>query len=596
MRKFLPLMIIIVLAASCHVNDSKVEEEALLKRMPFNERVFLLNSVAGESRIYELDYDFQGLGSEAVLNRLETESPIPNGGHMTMSPDNEWITIVVSKQSTIYLVNVNSGEVRELILFDYNPDGMYYDEHYNNRMFTGKITQVDVDEDGFLFIAGQAGFFKVVADNGNGLADPSYVNVGADIWSDEDPTLCSARNVSLGACGQVWVHAVPFKFSGDAYVETTEDGEDYFDDLTEFNSKKVKFQGGDILFTQNGTETDGFEAQRLISFSQWKNNTAIALDLTWDWANKEISFTASKVFGASSSHSFAKQKSGKVTGAALTGDNYVFTSHHKKGFLNLWNLHGDLITKVDFTINDPIAGDKFKDNKTVHFWGDMTSTQSFDKNSLNPSGSSSNEIPGAYSQYWDFSSADAHQYAEIKLYRPGSGMSADPNNISEDEYNSTNESRANAANADIADYNKNGSKFVSLGKGNGYAMMRFEEAVAVEDNTVLQVVETSWNRNANYSSLASAYSAYPEKVDVYVLKSELPRYYTSGLESTVDHNWVLVGQAGIANNLFSIGDVSALDGATFQWVMLVDAYSTTPDGFDINFVSVFESPETNDAP
>ncbi|WP_421870852.1 hypothetical protein [Marinoscillum sp.] len=593
MRKLSLLFLVVLLAASCTVNDYQSEQEVMLKRMPFNERVFLLNSVSGESRIYELDYDFQGLASEAVLNRLETESKVPAGGHMTMSPDNEWLTVVVAKVGKIFLVNVNSGEVRTLMLYNYNPDGMYYDEHYENRRFEGAITQVDVDEEGFLFIAGKSGFFKVVADNGDGKADPSNVNVGSDIWSDVDASLCSSANSGLGACGEVWVHAVPFTFSGDAYVESTDDGEDYFEDAEEFNSKRVKFLGGDILFTQNSTETDGFEAQRLISFSQWKNNTAIALDLTWDWTNKEISFTASKIFGGDKNNPFATQKTGKVTGAALTGDNFVFTSHHKKDFINLWNLHGDLITKVQFTINDPSQNNKFKDGKTVHYWGDMASTQSFDKNSQNPSGSSTKEIPGQYSQYWDFSSEIIHQYAEIKLYRPGSGMDDDPNNMSEEDYNATSESRSNAANVDIADYNKNGSKFVSLGKENGYALLRFQNAIEVGPRTTLQVVETSWNKQPSYTSLESAFSAYPESAKVYVLRDELPRYYTSGLEvikegKSPGHDWVLVGTAGIAGNLFELDQVDGLEGHQFQWVMVVDSGSTTPDGYDLNFVSAYD--------
>lgn len=584
MKKLMSLAVLAVVVYGCNVDQPLEEVETSLKRMPFNERVFMLNSVGNESRIYEVDYDFQGLGDEAVLNRLTTDQTIPNGGHMTMSPDNEWLTVVVSSKSKIYLVNVSSGEVKVLNLYDFNPDGMHYEEHFNNRAFTGQITQVDVDQDGFLFIAGKAGFYKVVADNGNGVTDPSLVNEGADIWSDTDPTLCEESGIN--ACGQVWVHAVPFTFSGDAYVESTDDGEDYFDELTTFNPKRVKFYGGDILFTQNSTETDGFESQRLISFSQWQGNISIALDLTWDWASKEISFTASKVFGGNG-HAFHNKSAGRVTGAALTGDNMVLTSHNNKSSLYLWNLYGDLVTEVSFTINDPSAGDKFKNGKVVHNWGDMASTQSFDKNSENPDGTSSKEIEGEYSGYWDMSHMLNHQYAEIKLYRPGAAMSNDPNNLSEEDYNSTPESRANAANADIADYNKNGSKFVSLGKSGGYAMFRFSEPVTVKSGTKLQVVETSWNRNAIYSSVESAFSAYPEKVSVYVLKGETPRYYSSGLESTSVHDWVLAGTAGISHNELTLADAD-LVGETIQWVMIKDDYSTTPDGYDLNFVSIYE--------
>ena len=589
MKKFKIALLIAVtfIAYQCQEPVSEIQvEDVEFRRMPFNERVFLLDSRNGESRIFVVDYDFQGLGDEATLTRLQTQKSIPNGGHMTMSPDNQWLTIVVARVGKIFLVNVDSGEVRELQLFNFNPDGMHYDEHFENRKFTGKITQVDVDQEGFLFIAGKSGFFKVVADNGDGMKDPSFVNEGADIWSDTDPSLCNAANAHLNQCGEVWVHVIPFTFSGNSYVETTDDGEDYFEDTTPFDPKRVKFRGGDILFTQNSDETDGFEQQRLLSFSQWKGNVAIALDLNWDWDAKTIDFTASKVFGGSKSHDFHKNHTERVTGAALTGDNMVFTSHHKKSFINLWNLHGEHIAKVHFVFE----GEKFKGGTKNHNWGDMTSTQSFDKNSQNPAGSNNKEIDGEYYDDWYRGNLEAHQYAEVKLYRPGPGMQKDPNNLSEEDYNSSSESRSNAANADIADYNKNGSKFVSLGKDGGYILMRFQDAVPVTENTALQVVETSWNRQASYSTLEEAWNSYPERVNVFVLRGETPRYYSAGLEDTNTHDWVLVGEAGIANNEFDLSD-SGLEGETFQWVMIRDEISTTPDGFDVNFVSVYEEEE-----
>lgn len=584
MKNWLVLIILSVFVFSCAEQTDETEIlESTLKRMPFNERVFLLNSVGNESRIYEVDYDFQGLGESAVLTRLETDVTIPNGGHMTMSPDNEWLTVVVASISKIFLVNVNSGAVRELGLYNFNPNGMHYDEHYNNKVFKGQITQVDVDQEGYLFIAGKSGFFKVVADNGNGKVDPSFVNEGGDIWNDTDPSLCQSANAHLGECGAVWVHAVPFTFSGDNYVESIEDGEDYFEDLTAFNPKKVQFLGGDILFTQNSDETDGFEQQRLLSFSQWQGNTAIALDLNWDWDNHVISFNASKVFGGSG-HKFHKNKTERVTGAALTGDNYVLTSHHKKNYLNLWNLTGDLIQKVSFTINDASAADLFSDKKAVHFWGDMASTQSFDVNSDNPEGINSREINGEYFSQWYRGANANHQYAEVKLYRPG--MSAEQYEVadlSDDNYNVSKESRRNSANADLVDHKKNGTKFVSLGKNSGYVLMKFPSAVAVTENTTLQVVETTWDKKAQYETIASAFAAYKEKATVHVLVGETPRYYSNGLEDNA--NWVEVGLASIANNEFSL---SGLAGEQIQWIKITDDYSTTPDGFDVNFVSIYD--------
>ena len=592
--------------------NPKIEEElvdAELQRMPFNERVFLLNNVAGESRIYELDYDFQGLGDEAILNRFTTQSPIPSGGHMTISPDKQWITIVISRKSKIYLVNINDGSVRELELFNFNPNGINdYQAHFDSQKFKGSITQVDVDQEGYLFLAGKAGFFKVVADNGNGTDDPSLVNGGPDIWNDEDKSLDKKLPAQAG---KIWVHAVKFEFSNDNYVETTDDGEDYFEDVSAFNSKRVKFRGGDILFTQNTVETDGFERQRLLSFSQWKGNTAIALDLNWDWNNQTISFNAGQVFGGNRNSAFHRKNKAldsdgteRVTGAALTGDNYVFTSHHKRNYLNLWNLTGDHISKVTFTINDPAANNKFKDGKVIHNWGDMTSTQAFDKNTYNDEDDalSNREIDGHYYNDWYKGNEDNHQYAEVKLYRPGSGMQKDPNNLSDDEYNSSNDSRPNAANADIADYRKNAEKFVSLGKEGGYILMRFPESVDINQETMLQVVETSWNKPSSFANINDAFNSYPEKANVFILKGASPRYYIQGLEKHVSNpsggEWVHVGKASIAGNELPLADIPAssagagdrdrLVGESFQWVMIRDKFSTSPDGFDLNFVSAYD--------
>ena len=603
------LSFILVLGACTKEFGEQVPQESLeKKRMPFNERVFLLNNVSGESRIYELDYDFQGLADEATLNRLTTSKPIPSGGHMTISPDKKWITIVISKRSKIYLVEVATGNVKEIQLLKHDPEGINKNnltQHYNSNRFKGKITQVDVDQEGFLFLAGKSGFFKVVADNGNGSQDPSAVNGGPDIWYDEDKTLNGSQYE-----GQVWAHAVKFKFSGENYVETTDDGENYFEDATPFNPKKVKFRGGDILFTQNSSETDGFEQQRLISFSQWKGNTAIALDLNWDWSNQTISFNAGQVFGGNIKHAFhrknkSEDKKGteRVTGAALTGDNFVFTSHHKRDYLNLWNLHGDLVTQVKFTINEADGSDTFKDGKKIHNWGDMTSTQAFDKVTQNTKDDvmSNKEINGEYYDEWYRGDEEGHQYAEVKLYRPGM-IPADYEvaDLSNDNYNVSRESRRNAANADIADYRKNASKFVSLGKNNGYVLMRLPEPIVVTENTILQVVETSWNKAAQYESMTEAFRAYAERANVFVLPGNTQRYYTAGLEKHLQNDWVYVNKAHIANNEFTLGNISGPDkqqliGQTIQWIMIRDQAgnggSRTPDGFDINFVATYEKEE-----
>ncbi|MEL6535634.1 MAG: hypothetical protein AAFQ98_09500, partial [Bacteroidota bacterium] len=113
------LTTLVLVVFSCQIDEDTPFADVELRRMPFNQRVFLLDSRNGESRIFEVDYDFQGLGNEATLKRLQHDF-IPNGGHMTMSPDNKYLTVVVAKKATIYLVNIETGDVRELLLFNYN--------------------------------------------------------------------------------------------------------------------------------------------------------------------------------------------------------------------------------------------------------------------------------------------------------------------------------------------------------------------------------------------------------------------------------------------------------------------------------------------
>ena len=37
-----------------------------------------------------------------------------------------------------------------------------------------------------------------------------------------------------------------------------------------------------------------------------------------------------------------------------------------------------------------------------------------------------------------------------------------------------------------------------------------------------------------------------------------------------------------------LASVDDLEGSNFQWVMIIDSKSTTPDGYDLNFVSVYD--------
>ncbi len=598
-------LLITGIAVSCQQEDDGTNIDAELRRMPFNQQVFMLDSRNGKSSIYRVSYDFQGLQGDATLELLTDN--LPQGGHMTVSPDNQTLTVVISrgnKQGRVYIVNISTGEVREAKLFLYDskryvPDGIIYKDVIESEVnrdpqyrFKGKITQVDVDEEGYLFIAGKpqrlpdgrkVGFYRVVANWGTGN-DPSQG--GADIWNDDDTGAwrdsvvpgASQFATSNNGGPELWFHAVPFEFDGENYVETNDDGEDYFDDVTPFNTNRVRFQGGDICFTQNSTETGGFEQQRLLSFSQWKGNSAIALDLEWDWSNQMIKFSAGRVFGSRTGgvrHAFHRKEVNpfhgvvqeRVTGASLTGDNMLFTSHHRRNFLNVWNLSGELLASPEIKLADG----SYLGNGSGHNWGDLAATQTFDMTIDND-----DRLIGEDDPYYPF--FDGAQLAEVKLYRPGSKVT-NRYDVSDDNPGVNTQARRNSANSDIADLRSRPLKFTSLGSGS--MIMKFPEAVTVTENTRLQVVEASWNKLPEYEDTDEAYAAYGEQASVYVASND-EKYY--GVWAEDESAWTKVGDAFISSNSFELGGITS-----FNWVRIIDDNSITPDGFDVNFVAAYEA-------
>ncbi|OHX64983.1 hypothetical protein [Flammeovirga pacifica] len=587
-------------------------------RMPFNQRLFLLNNDVVDGKkigtLFELKYDFQGLGtaltddqgnSIAEMTKLELTKDgqpwdLPRGGHMCISPKNDFITVVVSGKSTIYLVSLTDFSVREIKLFRYDPDGIDITTHYQNK-FSGKITQVDVDRDGFLFLAGKSGFFRVIKDNGKGGSDDPTDNTGSDIWSDVDKSL---ENTVYD--GEIWAHVIPYSYSGNIEMENKDDDEidlpeAYFEDMaevTELNGTElqgeVRFWGGDILFTQNSKETGGFEGQRLISFTQW-GQRAIALELDWNW-NKghdaTISYNAAEIFRLRTPHPTKQGKfkgTGRVTGAALCGDNMVFTSHHFKNKLQLWTLDGEVVdTPILYLDGQPWEGE----NKKGHNWGDMASTQEFDlgENEGEYGNFGEREINGDRTSDWK---KDHWNLAEMKLYRPGTITKVHGATI--DEANNPNmdtEARQNSANADIADLRSKAYKFTALGQG-GYAVMRFRAPTVVTPSSRLQVVETTWNRKPNYNGDAvAALASYNEQAKVYVWLANdpynQPRYVNNTwINEGMGGQWIEVGDAYISENIFDYSKTGIPNGTPIQWVKIVDAGSGTFDGFDINFVSAY---------
>ena len=275
--KIFLVLFALVAFISCK-QEEEVLEESILKRMPFNEQVFFLDKQGGYSHVYKVDYDFQGLQGDAVLTPFVK---VRGGSHMTVSPIVEesgerYLTIVNNgKPGKIHLVNVNdASDHRVLDLYRQTGAGQSADAVDNNRV---KITQVDYDENNFLFIAGKDGFFRVSAD---------YADMRPNIWTE-----------GLGGTphenkNRVWA----VKLSNNGGIEMVEeDDEDYFDDPSA-NLRRPKFRGGDILFTQNDEETGGFEKERLISVTQAHGNAAIWVQLEFGADSKAVNFNAKKLF------------------------------------------------------------------------------------------------------------------------------------------------------------------------------------------------------------------------------------------------------------------------------------------------------------
>ena len=252
------LTMLVLSSCQKNVNDEIVQDvKESSKRMAFNQDVYLLDSKL-KSTIYKVNYDFQGLQGDAFLEELPISVTIPKGGHMCVSPDQNYLTVVISRgkqQGTIYLIDLQTYAVKQVRLFNYdnnltetdiiNAENVGQKTHH----FLGKITQVDVDEAGYLFIAGKSGFYKVIAD---WSATNNPADGGSDVWGNTWDANLSDFEVGSPYANETWAYVVPFQFEMGNVVEATDETDDevYFEDLTPFNEKKVKFLGGDILFTQ----------------------------------------------------------------------------------------------------------------------------------------------------------------------------------------------------------------------------------------------------------------------------------------------------------------------------------------------------------
>ena len=543
------MIVMLFMVFSCNnlEDENPSQDDPTLRRMPFNQRVFLLNSTS-QSRIYEIDYDFQGLTGDATLTKLpiaigEWDCELPRGGHMTVDPTKKYLVVSITRDNAVWVVDLEKDS-----------RGVHQAKRLPFATSPGGITQVDFDEEDYLFLAGTGGFYRVTTATGDNK-----------IWE-------------LNSGDQVNTTRIAFN-QNITMEDEGEDGEDYFSDLDETNSQyqflsrmqsridqgKFKFSGGDITFTQNSDETAGFEEERLITFTQW-GNMAAHVSLSFNPLSG-MEYNAKALFRVRKVNKSNGNGTNKVTGGALMGDNLLITSHHFQDNFSVWNMAGEELARPSFRFADPA------DDFGLHNWGDMATTQTFDGNI-----DSEDRVIGEEEGFFPYN--DGSQLAEVKLYVAGPKM--DGRSVNTDDNPGVSlEARKNSANSDISDLRQKPYKFTSL--GGGYMILRFPNAVTVSDDTRLQVVETTWGRQAEFEDKDAAFRSYGERASVYV--SNYPgQYYGSWADD--ESNWTKVGDAFIQNNVFVPDMVSQ-----FQWVRIVDDASTTPDGFDVNWVAVFEDSE-----
>ena len=522
-------------------------EELELRRMPFNQRVFLLNknNETRKSTIFEVIYDFQGLTGDAILRKLPLtfrgeEFELPGGAHIAIDPTKNFI--IAANRGKVWVIGLETDE-----------DGLHPVKRLKYETRPGSVTQVDFDQNDYLFLAGRGGFYRV-----------STLTGGNEVWNSNDGDVLKVSELSFNDEIEM--------------ADEGEDEEDYFDDLepgdTDYkfirkmqrriDNGRFRFAGGDITFTQNAGETGGFEQQRLITFTQWGNMAAaVSLEIKESGTMK---YRAKALFRVRKTNKTNGKGTNKVTGAALMGDNLLITSHHKTNDFSVWNMNGEELARPTMVFEDPSL------DFGLHDWGDMATTQTFDGN-IN----SDDRFIGQEDAYFPF--VEGSEIAEVKRYRPGQAV-IDRYDVSQSDNPGVSlEARRNSANSDIVDLRRNARKFTSLGGGD--MVMRFTSPIDVSAGTRLQVVETSWNKEPSYENTDDAWSAYRERASIYVSNST-EKYI--GAWADEEANWVKVGDAFIASNIFPVDGLVE----SFQWVRIVDDASRTPDGFDVNFVAAFE--------
>ncbi|QQS50816.1 MAG: hypothetical protein IPM71_14715 [Bacteroidota bacterium] len=516
---------IALLFSSCSQQDELINsgnDDLQLKRMPYFQRTFLLDNLSGNANIYEVEYDFQGLRGDAVISPFAVVS---GQSHMAVSPDKKWLTVVGNGNGKVTLVNIENPSLVKVFTYANGARPL--------------ITQVDFDQAQRLFIAGNSGFLYV---HGTGA------DLSSNIWELAD-----------GAVLGISKYVAPQNIHDFVEAYGEDSNEDYFNDNLELVGKKVKFNGGDILFTQNATETGGIEQEYLISFTRAYGGAAVLVTVN------DYNIAGRKLFNL---------KYQKVTGAALVGDNFLMASSFGTNNLVIYSMHGDIVAEPNLILN----GSPFTTSN-----GDMASTQTFDLLS-NPA---SRIIGDTLNSFYPWFPGTV--LAEMKLFRPGYNVS---DNYEVDETEDPSiwlKAERNSSNADLADIRVTPHKFMCLGVPNGMVVMRFPDPVTVTESTRLYVAESSWyvigTNNQHtlpyYEDKAEAYAATQERAKVYV-SAIGERYIGSWVDA--ESNWTYIGDAYANANYLEL----PAEANGFQWIRIIDdSHPWSFTGYDLNFVGVF---------
>ncbi len=557
---FVASQVFLLLLISCNaeIEQPNTVESAQLKLMPNEQNTYLLDYRDGKSFVYRVSYDFQGLKGKAILTPIVS---VDGPAHLTITPSAiagiDPSLIIVNNgvdAHKVYVVPVAGSESIDANLYLAPQYG--FDLYALDGGGVGKITQVDFDQNNHLFIAGASGFFEVYYGSKS-----SSALLGYDIYN--------------ATTSQHQLLAKPFVMGGSIVdlLNQEELGWNSGSLQLEGLIEKPVFSGGDLLFTQNSTETAQREMEALISFTQ-ADDQAMVVEI----AQESHSILAHTLFNLRKNRTkYASNSDGlnnNVTGAALLGDNLFITSHFNSNTFSVWNVNGEELATpiIQFPIEAPSGWILPSDGKLA--WGDMASYQFFDTAGLDDLTTLSGRmilpsvqifyaqqswpwaIPGMISIHHPW----RPQFAETKLYRPSTSVQG-------------NKLHYEGANANIADLRYFPTVYSTLGTKGGEIIMKFDEAFNVSSDSRLHIAMHK-GKSVSFNNFFSG------EAIVYVSSHE-----SDEIGDWINHqgNWVRVNEK--QELLYACYYPLYRKISKVKWVKIVSNKSTP---LSVNFAAIYD--------